>query len=349
MTAGTQMLRLFPAGGAADEQPRAMAPGPQVDVRARQAMGRCQVAMTNLGFGPLSSGHAGLHDLGRGGVGLDVGGGPAVLEVATALPVRVSGNADRAPAIRDAVFELLDGAGFVQAREAVGVPLAVDGDVLCVLERHLVTAGDDVLDAACLAHALGGEVYVSPGSVPVALDGLGLEGHEDVEVLGHAVQDVTAHPELIPSLDAHARADLVLPLAGHHLRVRTRDLDTGVTACDVVSFGDGAAEHAVRPCAAIIRTLWSRISAFGPAERSGLIHVEQSVLLLYAKPRSLVLILLEELRGSRAVVCRNGLAGRLVGVAQDQEIVVVGAEGICEEGLRLQDNLAVISGGLASG
>ncbi len=53
---------------------------------------------------------------------------------------------------------------------------------------------------------------MAAGAVPVAGDGLGVEGDGNVVELGDAEEDVAAHPQVVAHGDADAGANLVLPL-----------------------------------------------------------------------------------------------------------------------------------------
>lgn len=53
------------------------------------------------------------------------------------------------------------------------------------------------------------------GAVPVAGHRLRVEGDDDAEVLGDAVQQVARHPQHVAHLDAFTRTHLVLPLQAH--------------------------------------------------------------------------------------------------------------------------------------
>ncbi len=70
----------------------------------------------------------------------------------------------------------------------------------------------DLHDAVGLTHGLGGEVAVSPSSVPVARDRFRVEVGNDAEVLGDAVKQEPSHPQVVAHLNPFARADLELPL-----------------------------------------------------------------------------------------------------------------------------------------
>ena len=70
----------------------------------------------------------------------------------------------------------------------------------------------NILDS--FVHLLGGEVAVCAGAVPVAHHGLGVHGDDHAELLGDAVQQEAAHPEVVAHRDALAGAHLELPLKG---------------------------------------------------------------------------------------------------------------------------------------
>ncbi len=186
-------------------------------------------------------------------VRVNVGGGPSVLEVAVALGGDVPGDADRCASVGDTGRELGHGRRLVLARQTLVVVLAVDGNVLEVALLELL---DRVLDRghalARRPHLLGRVVGVAAGTVPVALEGLGVERglsksqrkspslcfaftHGDTPLLTYAEKEESGHPEVVTELDAGARADLELPLRGHDLGVDTRDLDAGVQACSLQS------------------------------------------------------------------------------------------------------------------
>lgn len=123
----------------------------------------------------------------------------------------------------------MHGSGLVATSETHVVVLAVDGDVL---KMTLLKLLDGVLNGgetlAGGTHELGGIVGVATSTVPVTLEGLGVERRLDAPLLTDAEKEETSHPEVVAELDALARTDLELPLGGHDLGVDTRDLDTSV-------------------------------------------------------------------------------------------------------------------------
>ena len=74
----------------------------------------------------------GLEEQTRDDVGVHVGGGAAVLEIAATLVLGLVRDAHGGAAVSDAVFEFIDGAGFVKTGETKLVVFAVGRDVLLV-------------------------------------------------------------------------------------------------------------------------------------------------------------------------------------------------------------------------
>ena len=107
--------------------------------------------------------------------------------------------------------------------EAVFDAVTVNGDVLLDLLANGVTRGVDDLEATVLAHALGGEVRVRTGTVPVTLDGLGVPAHVYAVVLGNALEQPTGDPELVTDGNGRENADLEFPLRHHHFGVGAFD------------------------------------------------------------------------------------------------------------------------------
>merc|ERR1711871_1021612 len=90
----------------------------------------------------------------------------------------------------------------MQAGQPALVALAVRRDVLLVTGPQSPDGLLNLDAAARLAHLLRGEVGVAARPVPVAGDGLGVEGDVHLEVLAHALQDVARRPELVSGVDA---------------------------------------------------------------------------------------------------------------------------------------------------
>merc|ERR1712174_29802 len=179
-----------------------------------------------------------LEDLRRDNIGIHVGSRATVLEIATLLGLRLPGDANGSAAVCHAIAELVDWCSLVRTCEAPLVSSAVDCDVLEVLLPELLDRIDDLPEATGVAHRLCGVVGVATSTIPITRDGLGVEG--DIHLLGLADADhqVAGHPEMVAAVDAHAGPDLVLPLAGHDLSIRARDLDACIEASLVVRFHD---------------------------------------------------------------------------------------------------------------
>lgn len=129
---------------------------------------------------------------------------------------------------------------------------------LQLLDRRL-----DMLHTTLLPHLDRREVTVQTGTVPVARDGLRIEGHLDGELLSYAVQQETGEPELVAHLDAGAGTDLELPLGRHDFGVGSRDLDASVQAGAVVRFDNVAHDDLSGADAAVVRTLRGGVAWMG--------------------------------------------------------------------------------------
>ena len=64
---------------------------------------------------------------------------------------------------------------------------------------------------------------MGPRSVPVSVNGLGVECDDHSEVLGDPLEDVSRHPEVVPHVDALGGPHLELPLGRHHLKISIVD------------------------------------------------------------------------------------------------------------------------------
>lgn len=142
-----------------------------------------------------------------------VGSRTAVLEVPAAVFVHLPRNTHTGSTVRHARREVVDARGLVATREtALIVTTAtrvVGGDVFPMFARKFLDGAFDVRDPhARLTHGKCAEVGVGAGSVPVAGNGLGVEGDQDAEVFGDAVQDEPCHPELVSDGDTFAWTDL---------------------------------------------------------------------------------------------------------------------------------------------
>jgi hypothetical protein len=166
---------------------------------------------------------------------------------------------------------------------------------------------------------LGGEVRVSARSVPVALDGLGVEADVHLELFGDALEQPARRPELVTDRDRVEHAHLELPLAHHDFSVRALDADAGAYAGQRVGFHNVASGHLRATDAAVVRTLGSGEAVLGPAV--GPTVFEERVLLFDAELRLESGVLLGH-RGRRGPLVRDVRRHvRVQDLAHDQYVV----------------------------
>lgn len=178
----------------------------------------------------------------------DVRSGTPVLEVTIALSADMTGDTNGGTTVGNTRGENTDVASLMATSETHVIVLTVNGDVLIVSEGQLLDRSLDGLHSAGLTHLLGAVVGVAASTVPVTLEGLGVEGDLDIPLLGNTDEEVTSHPEVITHGDTLTRSDLELPLRGHDLGVDTRDVDTGVEASTVVGFDQVTSEDLTSTC-----------------------------------------------------------------------------------------------------
>ena len=249
------------------------------------------------------------------------------------------------------------------------VALTVDGNVLHVAGLELLHGGLDDLHTTIGTSSGGGNVGVKTGTVPLTLDGLGLEGDTDTELLSDTVEDETGHPEVVThcidrlaclansdqfwvngaklTVNAGARANLVLPLRGHDLGVDTGDVDTSVQASPVVSLDNVTAVDLASTDTTVVRTLGTGETATGPAIRPA-IGTEKGVLLLQTEPELLLGVGLHQAGGIVAVVELVWASIGVPGLAEDEDVVTL-AEGVGEDSDGAEVDIGVVTGGLAGG
>ena len=71
---------------------------------------------------------------------------------------------------------------------------------------------NNLRQSAFHSHLLRAEVAVCTCAIPVPLHRFRVQGYPDPILLRYAVQKVTAHPQLVSTIDPFTRANLVLPL-----------------------------------------------------------------------------------------------------------------------------------------
>lgn len=133
-------------------------------------------------------------------VGISVGSGATILKVTLAVLGALAGDTDGATTVGNTVRELVDAAGLVATGETLLVALTVDGDVLNVAGLELLHDGLNNLHTTIGTSGVGGDVGVKTGTVPLTLDGLGVEGDADTKLFSDTVEKETGHPEVITHL-----------------------------------------------------------------------------------------------------------------------------------------------------
>lgn len=266
----------------------------------------------------------------------------------------MTGNTDRCATIGDARGEGTDMASLMTTSETELVVLAVNSDVLVVPLRQLLNSRVDSLDSSGFTHLLSAEVGVATSTVPVTLEGFGVEGDLDTPLLGDTDEEVTGHPEVVTHGDTLTWSDLELPLRGHDFCVDTRDVNTGVEAGTVVGLNQVTSEDLASTCqnrngreigvnnwaemigmevrtsSAVVRTLGAGETTFGPTV-GGTIGVEKGVFLLKTEPGFDILSKVHDLLRVVAVV--GPVRGAIVVVALcEDEDVVTATERILEDG-----------------
>jgi hypothetical protein len=180
-------------------------------------------------------------------VGAGIAGGTAVLEVTLAILGNLARDTDAATTVGNAVGELVDAASLVTASKTLLVALTVNGNVFVVAGLKLLHVALNDLHATVGTRGSSRNVAVETSSVPVTLDGLGIEGNPNAKFFSDAAEEEAGQPKVVTHYKTHvrkicklvqeiishtlntiARANLVLPLGGHHLGVDAGDLHASV-------------------------------------------------------------------------------------------------------------------------
>ena len=148
-------------------------------------------------------------------------------------------------------------------------------------------------------------------TVPVALEGFGVERDLDAEFLSNSLEEVSGHPEMISHFDSLAGTDLEFPLRWHNFGVDTADLDSGVQAGLVVGFYDIPGVDLAGSDTAVVWALWAGEAASWPSVGS-VEGVEKSVFLLETEPGIVFLVLFHQFGAFGTVVEFVGCAVRVV-------------------------------------
>jgi hypothetical protein len=280
-------------------------------------------------------------------VGISVGRGATVLKVTLAVLGDLAGDTDGATTVGNTVRELVDVTGLVATSETLLVALTVDGDVLNVAGLELLHGGLNDLHTTLGTGTVGGNVGVKTGTVPLTLDGLGLKGDANTELLGNTVEQETGHPEVVTHVNTGAGANLVLPLGGHDLSVDTGNVDAGVEAGTVVGLDDVTAVDLAGTDTAVVRTLGAGETATGPAVGPS-ISTEKSVLLFQTEPEALMGVGLHQTVGIVTVVELVGASIGIPGLAENEDVVTL-AEGVRVVSDGAQVDIGVVTGCLGGG
>lgn len=81
--------------------------------------------------------------------------------------------------------------------ETLLVTLTIDGNVLNMAGFELLHGGLNDLHTTLSTHRSGRDVGVETGSVPVTLNGLGVEGDLDTKLFSDTVEEETGHPQVV--------------------------------------------------------------------------------------------------------------------------------------------------------
>lgn len=111
---------------------------------------------------------------------------------------------------------------------------------------------------------------------------------------------------MISNFNSKAWTYLILPLTRHYFTICTRNLDSWVQTCSVVRIADNSSKTSCRSGGAVIRTLRTGVSSFGPTKRPFVewrSYFEESVFLLNSKPRFEVFYFLHDLVWEISEIC----------------------------------------------
>lgn len=290
---------------------------------------------------------SGLHQGGRDPVGIDVGSRATVFEVAEALSSDMARDTDGSTTVGDTRGEGANVAGLVPTGQPELVVLSVDGNVFHMPLGELLNGLFDGLHAALLTHGLGGVVGVAASTVPVAREGLGVEGDLDTPLFGNADEQETGHPEVVTHRDTLAGTDLELPLGGHDFGVDTRNVDTSIQACAVVSLDQITSKDLASSDTTVVGALRTGETTLWPLVWL-VIGIKESVLLLETEPGFDLGALVKDLLGMVAVVGLVGGTIVVVGLCEDEDVVST-AEGVPKDGSWTKVDVRVVAGGLVGG
>ena len=125
----------------------------------------------------------------------------SVLKVTLALLCTLSRNSDAGTTVGDTPAKLINVSSLMSAGQTLAVTLSVDFNMFDVALLELLHSRLNVLHPAFLTHRLSRYVGVETGAVPVTGDRFRVEGDDDTEFFGDAVQQETGHPQLVANYD----------------------------------------------------------------------------------------------------------------------------------------------------
>jgi len=180
----------------------------------------------------------------------------------------------------------------VGSSQALFVAFSVQENVVSV---HLGHAGhafiEDVVVATIFSTLLGGEVGMAAGSVPVTLNGLGLEVHIHAELFSDATENELGQPHVVTAFNTTGNTNLVLPLAGSHFTVDTCDFQASIDHAAVGAIHDFTAKGIGGTHTTVILALGLGKTILWPSIRTrivGTVFFSHEELLFYSEPRVLV-------------------------------------------------------------
>ena len=212
------------------------------------------------------------------------------------------------------------------------VVFSVEGDHIRMGLGEFFQLGVDSSHVGIISSFSGGVVSVASGSIPVALDRLGVNTDFNAEGFRDTVEEVSSHPEVVAAFNSFAGSDLELPLSGHNLAVGTVDLNTGIEAGFVMSFHDISALVESGADGAVVRSLGLGVVTQGPAEGPGQSCSDggqNRVLLLNSEPRVVLAQIREDFGREMSEIGHCGLAINMVGLAK-HDFIGGASEGVVE-------------------
>jgi hypothetical protein len=110
--------------------------------------------------------------------------------------------------------------------------LVVVGSIELDMERSSETQPLDVrVHNSAATFRTGGVcavVAVTPGTVPISEDWLGVESNSKMEVLSNSMEEEARKPHGVSRVDSGRWSALVLPLTWENFSVRTGDVESGM-------------------------------------------------------------------------------------------------------------------------